>query len=75
MSNGLIHGLIAVLVVLLGVVYLRAGKRRPSYRLTEKWTHAPILWAATDEVIPGGGPDGRHGESALTVGGGASGGW
>ena len=50
------------------VVYLRAAKRPPSYRLSQKWTHAPVLWAATDESIPGG-------DSAATVGGGASGGW
>ena len=69
MGNGLVHGLIAVLLVALVVLYLRAGKQRPSYRLTQKWTHAPILWAATDEVVPGG----HSGD--LSVGGGASGHW
>ena len=73
MGNGLIHGLIAVLLVALVVLYLRAGKRRTSYRLTEKWTHAPILWAATDEVVPG--DRGHHGDHGVTVGGGASGHW
>ena len=77
MGNGLIHGLIAVLVIALFVLYLRGGKRRTSYRLTEKWTHAPILWAATDEVLPGGDND-HHGEGhhgGVSVGGGASGHW
>ena len=73
MGNGLIHGLIAVLLIALVVLYLRAGTRRTSYRLTEKWTHAPILWAATDEVVPGG-EHGHHG-GGVSVGGGASGHW
>lgn len=74
MSTGLIHGLPVVLFVLGVVIYLRTAKRPAPYRLSEKWTGAPILWAAVDEAIPGGGQDG-HGRSEIKVGGGASGGW
>ena len=42
--------------------------RRP-YSIPQPWTHAPILWAATDEVVPGGHPAG------VNVGGGVSGRW
>lgn len=72
MNNGLLHGLAVLVVVgLMVLIYLRTGKRQATYTLSEPWTNAPILWSATDEVIPGGG----HGNSALQVGGGASGGW
>ncbi|OBJ72338.1 hypothetical protein A5643_05860 [Mycobacterium sp. 1274756.6] len=49
------------------------GKRihPATYRMSEPWTHAPILWAAVDEAV---GP--RHGEAVeFSVGGGASGKW
>lgn len=73
-NNGVLHGLAALLVVVLIVVYLRAGKRPASYRLSQTWTHAPVLWSATDEVVPGG--HGAHaGHVEVNVGGGASGGW
>jgi hypothetical protein len=40
--------------------------------LSEPWTHAPILWAATDEAV-----DKSHGHDTaeFSVGGGASGTW
>lgn len=69
MGNGLVHGLLAVLLIAIVVVYLRSGKRPEPYRLSQKWTRPPVLWTATDEVIPAlstGGP---------SVGGGASGRW
>lgn len=68
------HGLPVVLLVLAVVIYLRTAKRPEPYRLSEKWTDAPILWAAVDEVIPGGGHHGHH-RSEPKVGGGASGRW
>jgi len=52
------------------------GDRPAGYTLSRPWTHAPILWAATDEVVPDGGhrdpgsPEGRN-----VVGGGVSGRW
>jgi len=63
-------------VVLIVLIYRHMGARRPLYRLPEPWTHGPVLWAATDEVIPAG----RHGQNGHTdqsfaVGGGASGHW
>lgn len=78
MSTGLIHGLPVVLFALAVVIYVRTAKRPEPYRLSEKWTGAPILWAAVDEKIPGGdqhGPAHGAGHSGVNVGGGASGGW
>jgi len=39
--------------------------------MTDKWTHAPILWAAEEPADHGHGGHDSH----LTVGGGASGKW
>ena len=55
------------------LIYKRGAKSRPTYHLSQPFTHEPILWAATDEAIPGGS-DG-HGGSDLSVGGGVSGNW
>lgn len=66
-SKALLHGLPVLVILLLIVIYLRAGKKPDHYRLSQPWTHGPILWSATEEVIPG--------ESVLSVGGGASGRW
>lgn len=73
MNNALLHGL-PLLAILAGIViYVRTGKRRPTYTLSQPWTHDPILWAATGEVVPGRQ---SHGQStAVNVGGGASGRW
>ncbi|CAM4442462.1 hypothetical protein MB901379_03380 [Mycobacterium basiliense] len=67
-------GIPLLLVVLLGLTFLtRKGPHEPTYELSEKWTHPPILWAATDEAVGGG--HGGHDASGFTVGGGASGTW
>ena len=69
----LLVGIPLLLVVILGSLFLtRKGPHPASYDLSEKWTHPPILWAATDEAV--GGSHGGHG-SEFTVGGGASGTW
>ena len=65
--------LVAVLSLM---IYSRKGPHPATYMMAEPWTHGPILWAATDEVI--GDPHGhahRAGVSDFTVGGGASGKW
>ena len=59
--------------LLAAVAYSRKGTHPATYSMSQPWTHAPILWAATDESIPGGHHG--HGDSVLSVGGGASGRW
>lgn len=74
MSNALLHGLPVLLVIaLIALIYSRGRKNQPTYRLSEPFTHEPILWAAVDETIPG--ESHGHGATGLTVGGGASGHW
>ena len=69
----MLHGLpVLILVALIVLVYRRGGVNRPIYRLSQPWTHSPILWAATSEVVPTG-THGRH--ELVSVGGGASGHW
>jgi hypothetical protein len=65
--------LVAVLAVL---IWSHEGPHPATYKMSEPWTHPPILWAATDEVVgdPHGG-HGGHGTSEFSVGGGASGTW
>lgn len=63
-----------VLAVLAVLIYSRKGNHPATYKLSEPWTHSPILWAAVDEVIPGGGHHGQHSDE-VGVGGGASGKW
>ena len=63
-----------VLAVLAVLIYSRKGNHPATYKLSEPWTHSPILWAAVDEVIPGGGHHGQHSDE-VSVGGGASGKW
>lgn len=76
MSTALLHGLPVLLVIaLVALIYSRGRRNRPTYRLSEPFTHEPILWAATDEAVPGGSHGHGHGVPALSVGGGASGHW
>ena len=75
MPTGLMHAIPVVIVAaLVFLIYRRKGDRPVQYTLSQPWTHAPILWAAVDEVVPGAGHHGSHGE-AVNVGGGASGRW
>ena len=75
MSTGILHASVVVAVAaLVFLIYSRTGDRPAQYTLPQQWTHAPILWAAVDEVVPGG-HHGGHGDDALNVGGGASGRW
>ena len=78
MSDVTIHLLtVGIPLLLVGVlavlIWSQPGPHPKTYTLSEPWTHPPILWAATDEVI--GNAHGGHDGSEFTVGGGASGTW
>ena len=75
MSLALAHSLLggvplALLLILVALIFTRKGPHPATYKMSEEWTHAPILWAADEPADHGHG----HG-SHLTVGGGASGKW
>jgi hypothetical protein len=72
-----IVGIPLLLVVVLSVlIWSRKGPHPASYKLGEKWTHPPILWAATGEDVGHAhGGHGGHDTSEFSVGGGASGTW
>jgi hypothetical protein len=68
---------IPLLLVVVLVALIWSEKDPPhahpaTYKLSEPWTHPPILWAATDENF---GHNHGHGASEFSVGGGASGKW
>ena len=74
MSTALTHSLIGgvplLLALVLAALIWRGKSPHPAtYKLTEPWTHAPILWASEEPADHG------HGSHPLTVGGGASGKW
>lgn len=62
-----------MLFVILALIYLpRKGPHPDTYKMSEPWTHEPILWAAEEPREHGhGGHDSHH----VTIGGGASGKW
>jgi hypothetical protein len=75
-STALAHSLLGgvpllLLLVLIALIWSHKGPHPASYKLSEEWTHAPILWAADEPADHGHGGHGSH----LTVGGGASGKW
>lgn len=79
LETSLIFGVIPIAIVgIIGALSYLAD-RQPgltirSYTLSEKWTHAPILWSATDETTPYGGHGDTH-ASIESIGGSASGKW
>ncbi|WP_172798276.1 hypothetical protein [Mycobacterium sp. GA-1285] len=79
-------GLTAVLAVM---IWSKKGPHPASYKMSDPWKHAPILWAADEPADHGhatgrslaadsaahGGNVGEHDTHAVTIGGGASGKW
>jgi hypothetical protein len=63
---------VLLVIVLAALIWSRKGPHPATYKMSEPWTHRPILWAATDEAV--GGSHGHH-SSEFSVGGGASGTW
>lgn len=71
--HGLFVGVPLLLVILLvALIYIGKGPHPTTYKMSEPWRHAPILWAAVDERA---GDHHGHGSHELNVGGGASGKW
>lgn len=64
-----------LVIVLVALIWSRRGVHPETYKMSEPWTHPPILWAATDEAVGGHGAHSGHGTSEFSVGGGASGNW
>ena len=82
MSTALTHSLLggvplAVLLVLVALIWgvgkNRKGPHPATYKLSDEWTHDPILWASDEPADHG--HSGGHGLHPVTVGGGASGKW
>jgi hypothetical protein len=80
-STALTHSLIGGVPLLLALVLIaliwgvgknRKGPHPATSKLSESWTHAPILWASEEPTDHG---HGGHGSHPFTVGGGASGKW
>ena len=71
--HGLFVGIPLALIVILALLIWSVKSPHPAtYKMSEPWTHEPILWAAVDEKI--GDPHG-HGSHDFAIGGGASGRW
>ncbi len=65
-----------LVIVLVALIWSRKGPHPATYKLSEPWTHPPILWGATDEVLGNGhGARSGHDASEFSAGGGASGKW
>jgi hypothetical protein len=80
-STALTHSLLggvplAVLLVLMFLIYVVGPNRKnphpETYKMSDQWTHEPILWASDEPSDHG---HGGHGSHPVTVGGGASGKW
>jgi hypothetical protein len=76
-STALTHALLVLVplgltLVLAVLIWRGKGPHPETYKLSEPWTHAPILWASDEPAVHG---HGGHGSHPLTIGGGASGKW
>ena len=76
MSTALTHSLIggvplALTAVLAALIWRGKSPHPATYKLTDEWTHEPILWASDEPADHSHGGHGSH----LTIGGGASGKW
>ena len=84
MSTALTHSLLggvplAITLVLIALIWgvgkNRKGPHPATYKMSDEWTHAPILWASEEPSAPADHGHGGHGSHPLTIGGGASGKW
>jgi hypothetical protein len=72
LTHSLIGGVPLLLALVLAALIWRGKSPHPATcKLSEPWTHEPILWASEEPAEHGHGGHGSH----LTIGGGASGKW
>jgi hypothetical protein len=76
-STALTHSLIggvplALAAILAALIWRQKDPHPATYKLSDEWTHAPILWASEEPADHG---HGGHGSHPFAVGGGASGKW
>ena len=76
MSTALTHSLIggvplALAAILAALIWRGKNPHPATYKMSDEWTHAPILWASDEPADHNHGGHGSH----VTVGGGASGKW
>lgn len=72
LTHSLLGGVPLVVFLLLAVATLaRKGPHPATYKLSDQWTHDPILWASDEPADHGHGGHGAH----VNVGGSASGKW
>jgi hypothetical protein len=60
-----------IIAVLSAMIWSGKGPHPATYKMSDPWTHAPILWASDEPADHAHG----HGSHPLTIGGGASGKW
>ena len=79
MSTALTHSLLggvplaitlALIALIWGTGKNRKGPHPATYKMSDEWTHAPILWSSEEPADHGHG-----GHGSLNIGGGASGKW
>ena len=76
MSTALTHALFVLVplgltLILVALIWRGKNPHPATYKMSDEWTHAPILWASEEPADHGHRGHGSH----LTVGGGASGKW
>ncbi|MEO3760357.1 hypothetical protein ABGB19_19000 [Mycobacterium sp. B14F4] len=77
MSTALTHALFVLVplgltFVLVALIWRHKGPHPATYKMSEPWKHAPILWASEE---PAGHGHAGHGSHPVAIGGGASGKW
>jgi hypothetical protein len=75
-STALTHALFVLVplgltLILVALIWRGKNPHPATYKMSDEWTHAPILWASEEPADHGHRGHGSH----LTVGGGASGKW
>jgi hypothetical protein len=72
LTHSLIGGVpLALTAILAALIWRQKDPHPATYKMSDEWTHAPILWASDEPEDHGHGGHGSH----VTVGGGASGKW